>query len=159
MRSICVFLVMAVGSTVALTADPLQDEKEIRAAVKKIDAGEQAGASFRMDDRIFVSGAFIRPSVGRGDQAPRTTANKNAGQRKNQRTDTEIVRIVVASSGDMAYEYSNFRLQFDDNNGHSDRPGSALRVWRKVNDKWLIAAEFERPNTDSSTPLPSSPPK
>jgi ketosteroid isomerase-like protein len=145
MRPLVVLLIAVAASALALAADTKQDEQEIRADIKKFDAGD---SSLLMDDAIVVSGALVRPVVGRGDKPVLTKTSQDAGQRKNQHADTTVVRIVFSNGGDMAYEYDNFKLQFDDNRGHREFPGSTLRVWRKLNGKWMVAAWFARPNTE-----------
>jgi hypothetical protein len=49
----------------------------------------------------------------------------------------------------MAYEYTDFTMSYDlaDTKEHRVFDGSLLRVWKKVNGEWRIAAPFARPNT------------
>ena len=72
-------------------------------------------------------------------------------RRKNVTIRVHPQRVEVARSGDLAYSYSNFEMEFDEP-GKSNRlehtkfSGSTLNVWKKVNGKWLIAASFNRPD-------------
>jgi ketosteroid isomerase-like protein len=55
--------------------------------------------------------------------------------------------LVVAKSGDLAYEYSNFRMEWDGPDGkRTGFNGALLRVWRKVDGQWLAEALYARPN-------------
>jgi ketosteroid isomerase-like protein len=69
-------------------------------------------------------------------------------QRRNQKSELQVIRIEVAAAGDMAYEFSNFTLSWDiaDTKEHVKFTGSALRVWKKVDAKWQVAAVFQRPH-------------
>ena len=51
----------------------------------------------------------------------------------------------------MAYEYSDFTMSYDlaDTKEHQVFDGSLLRVWKKVDGEWRIAATFARPNTSA----------
>ena len=56
-------------------------------------------------------------------------------------------RLVVARSGDLAYDFGDFTIS----HGAPDKTrtsfnGSYLRVWRKANGEWLVDAFFARPN-------------
>jgi hypothetical protein len=67
-----------------------------------------------MSDRVFWSGAYKRPVVAPDKGEARTNmpgeiANRVAGTLKSK---TDIVRIVVADSGELAYEYSRGILEF-----------------------------------------------
>jgi ketosteroid isomerase-like protein len=59
------------------------------------------------------------------------------------------VRIEVAKSGDLAYEFSNSDLSYQLKSGQKvNTKTSTLRVWRKENDVWKVAAHFARPHAD-----------
>ena len=58
-------------------------------------------------------------------------------------------RIVVSDSKDLAYEYSNFIMEFDTKAGKDIRfDGAGLRIWQKQGDEWKQAAMFVRPFDD-----------
>ena len=59
----------------------------------------------------------------------------------------EVVRLVISQSGDMAEEFGNFTLSFDQpDKTHISFDGSYLRVWHKIRGEWLEDAYFARPN-------------
>jgi len=67
--------------------------------------------------------------------------------RSNESRKGEVVRLVISQSGDMAEEFGNFTLSFDQpDKKHISFDGSYLRVWRKINGEWLEDAFFGRPN-------------
>jgi hypothetical protein len=64
-----------------------------------------------------------------------------------QRNDTTPVKIEIAKSGDLAYEYSDGRLSFELKSGEKvTLPQSRLRVWKKQNGQWKLAAGFSFPH-------------
>jgi len=67
--------------------------------------------------------------------------------RPNAATRTIVRRIVVAASRDLAYQFSDFRTEWDDASGaRTGLSGSILRVWKKVGGEWMQEALFARPN-------------
>jgi ketosteroid isomerase-like protein len=98
------------------------------------------------DDRIFWSGAYKRPIIGAAKGEPFSDAA--LGQRKNQVSHTEVQRIEVAASGDMAYEFSNGKLEYDvegPSKEHVSFETASVRVWKKVAGEWKVALMFVRP--------------
>jgi ketosteroid isomerase-like protein len=65
------------------------------------------------------------------------------------------VRIAIAQSGDLAYEFSNSEVVFDLKNGERETavPASVLRVWKKDRGQWKMAAMFARPLYQDSSSL------
>ena len=64
----------------------------------------------------------------------------------SERGRTTPVRIVVAKSGDLAYEFSNGELSFETKDGKKVViPQAILRTWEKDGGQWKIAAQFTRP--------------
>ena len=95
------------------------------------------------EDCIVVTGAYPRPVIGRAafEQA------QSLLLRTNRLIKDEIVRLVVSQSADMAEEFGNFTMSYDEpNKKHISFNGSYLRIWRKVNGDWLADAFFARPN-------------
>ena len=68
-----------------------------------------------------------------------------------RKTPVTVLQLRVAASGDMAYEYSTFQTSWDrkDNGRHFALEGGLLRVWHKMDGKWLIAASFQHPYDDT----------
>ena len=107
------------------------------------------------DDIVFVSGAYPRPLVGRARFEPSDTAMANADAQMQKRSAqvlaTHPQKVVVSKSGDMAYGFSLFNMEFDrpdstGKNEHVKFEGSQLTVWRKMGGEWRLAASFNRPN-------------
>jgi ketosteroid isomerase-like protein len=60
-----------------------------------------------------------------------------------------VIRIIVADSRDLAYEYSKANLGFDLKSGqHIQFDTGVLRVWQKQDGAWRVGAQFIRPYED-----------
>lgn len=127
------------------------DERAIRDMITASDRGEP-GAISSLPDRIFWSGAYKFPTMSAAEQAVRIddpdVQNRVPG---SQRSKTTIRRIDVASAGDMAYEFSSVLFTFqirqpDGSDKEQPIDTSMLRVWKKVDGKWLLAASASFPN-------------
>src|SRR5262249_45893930 len=127
-----------------LAQHPSADEEAIREAIAEINVGRPAS---RTTDTVFWSGAYVEPFV-RGEQ-PQTRPVSSAGgcNPTNQHTAVTVLHPRVSASGDVAYEYSTFQTSWDrkDNGQHFALEGGLLRVWHKMDGKWLIAASFQHP--------------
>jgi ketosteroid isomerase-like protein len=146
--------VAVAGVLLALTAagaaqPSVGEEAAIRAAIAELPRTD-----LRTVDSVFFSGAYMRPFIrGQNESEPLTALARTIvpGSTKN---DIRIRRIDVASSGDMAYEFSDGtvtrRMKRPD---RSEEPAtfenSMLRVWKKVNGQWRVAAHFSAPHGDS----------
>ena len=137
-HEVCIlFLLMGVPSLRA--ADSKIEEAAIRALIT-------SGQVKPTDYAILWSGAFKRPTVGpeKGEEFPGHEQSK----RSNLKSTTDVQRIEVAASGDLAYEFSYGTAEFDlagPPSQHVAFKGAYLRVWKKVNGEWKIAAAFVRP--------------
>jgi hypothetical protein len=123
------------------------DEKLIREAIARLDAENTVP---RTPDSIFWSGAYKRPSV-RGLSTSEPTAELQAAKRESSRVKTTIHRIEISQSRDMAYEYSDGDVtarELDASGKMADRPfkNSTLRVWKKADGEWRVAASFSHPH-------------
>jgi hypothetical protein len=121
------------------------DERQIRDLIERYGKGESIP---RTADVVFWSGAFKRPIVGseRGEEIPsdRQPSARIPGSERNK---TTPVRIEIAKSGDLAYEFSNSILSYDLKSGEKQSgPTSILRVWMKEGGQWKVAAWFARPH-------------
>jgi ketosteroid isomerase-like protein len=137
-NAICIFLLL-LGMPHLQAADSKTEEAAIRAAIA-------SGQAKPTDDDIFWSGAYKRPTVGqeKGEEFP----GHEMGKRSNQKMTTDVQRIEVAASGDLAYEFSYGTVQYDMAGPPSQHVAfrtGLLRVWKKVNGDWRIAALFARP--------------
>src|SRR5262245_46370432 len=124
----------------------MTDEQVLRNLIQQAD--RDLSVLKYTDDGIFVSGAYARPLI--GTTALQTTQPVPAvlqEERRNEKVMSEIVRLVVAEAGDLAYDFGNFTLAYDTSEGrHISFEGACLRVWQKVQGEWLVAACFRRPN-------------
>jgi ketosteroid isomerase-like protein len=149
MRSLIAFIAVFVMSVIGIAAQPPSAaEQQIRDQIAKLDATPATPESRRdlyMKDAVFWSNAYSKPHSGDEPLDAVRADMQAAPGRRNQMAKTSPKRIIVAKGGDMAHEYSTFRLSFDDDKGHSDLEGAVLRVWQLQEGRWRIAAEFRRP--------------
>jgi hypothetical protein len=132
-------LLLSLGVPSLHAADSKSEEAAIRAMIA---SGQMKPA----DDEVFWSGAYQRPFIrpNKGQEIPGADLNK----RSNQKQTTDVQRIEVAASGDLAYEFSYGTLEFDMPGPppqHIAFKTGLLRVWKKVNGDWNVAALFARP--------------
>ena len=117
------------------------DEQLLRKLIQEDNEGKNVIKP--TEDSIFVSGAYPRPMIGRAVQE----AVGPPRDRSNVSQKSEVVRLAISQSGDMAEEFGNFTLSFDQpDKKHISFDGSYLRIWRKINGEWLEDAFFARPN-------------
>ena len=152
----------AVLASIAISAEAQSqsaDERAIRDLIARYDQGESVPST---DDRILWSGEFKRPIVGSQkreeippDQQPSARVPGAPSTRVpfSRRRVTTPVRVEIARSGDLAYEFSNSELSFGLQNGEREAiPSSVLRVWKKDAGQWKIAAMFARPHYQEPAP-------
>jgi hypothetical protein len=162
--SVRMLIAAAVLASIPIRGDaqsPSADERAIRDLIARYDAGESVT---RTDDVIVWSGEFKRPTVGSQEreplpaelrpssaQAPGSPAARVPGSRRRV---TTPVRIEIATSGDLAYEFSNSEIRFELTNGQQEVaiPSSVLRVWKKDGGQWKMAAMFARPHYVEAAP-------
>lgn len=129
------------------------DEQTIRNLVEQQMQNPDQRIIPHTDERVFWSGPFPRPLVG-GQQTPdsKQISERMNAERLNYRTTVHIERLVVAQSGDVAYEYSTGTISWDTpEKKHIDVDNAYLRAWRKVNNVWKEDAFFARPLDSSMT--------
>ena len=118
------------------------------AAIRKIIAAALTASTMpQLPDHIFWSGPIKRPTVGDEKAEPKDYPNA-IGNRVpgSQKARIEPIRIVVADSRDLAYEYSKGTVEFDlKAGGHVRADTGVLRVWQKQGGEWKVAASFARP--------------
>jgi hypothetical protein len=137
----CLGLSLAPATLVGQSSkvDLKAEEAAIRALIDK-------GGVPRTEDSIGWSGAIERPTLGsqRGDPFPEAKVDK----RKNQKSTFKVERLEGAASGDMAWEFSYGKLEYDLDESpvrHVGFETARLDVWKKVNGQWKVAASFQRP--------------
>lgn len=144
-----VVFVLVISAASGLAAQQDADEKAIRDAVAKWDAENRVPQTA---DSIFWSGAYKRPAV-RGQSTSELTNRAQAAKRESSKQVTTIRRIEISQSRDMAYEFSDGEIvarELDASGKMGDRrfTNSWLRVWKKVNGQWQVAAAFARPHEE-----------
>ena len=88
------------------------DEQALRALIQDANAGKVTPKM--RDDVIFVAGPFPEPMVGiKAYDASQPKRDEIAKSRPNNKTDREMSRLVVAKSGDLAYEFGNHHISWD----------------------------------------------
>jgi ketosteroid isomerase-like protein len=138
-NKVCVLLLL-LGVPSLRAADSKTDEAAIRAAI----ASDLAKPT---DDEIVWVGLFKRPFVlpEKGETFPGLERSKRLNQKIKT---TDVQRIEVAASGDLAYEFSYGTVDFDlagPPAQHVAYKVGQLRVWKKVDGEWRMAALFARP--------------
>jgi ketosteroid isomerase-like protein len=150
MRSMLfVLLVGALASHAAAQSNFPADEKALRDLAAKLDTGMPAEET---PNGIVFTGALRQPRV-RGEAPAQPIARVQGRQFVEART--TIRRIEFASSGDMAYVFSDSDVTYRVNDPDGQMrdqsfTNSALRVFRKIGGKWLQAAHFAAPHRDES---------
>jgi ketosteroid isomerase-like protein len=138
------------GSAAAQQQPKGKAERELWALIQATDTSNPKTT----DSVIFVSGAYPRPIIGRGQPRDSATqfAQKETEKRSEMNRKIRPQRVVVSKSGDLAYGFAYFDMEFDrpDSTGqgteHVKFEGSQLSVWRKVGGEWKLDAVFSRPN-------------
>lgn len=130
-------------------ADKQKEEQAIRARVAELDRVLTADAALVTDDIVYVTGQYEQPLEGKQAiaEARQRLRQEPSRARKNEKRTTTIKRLRIADSGELAYEYSEAKNEFDRPDGtHVAGTVSMLRVWRKAGDSWKVEAAFIRPN-------------
>ena len=146
MPRILLSLVLCASTISAVRAQSQSaEEKRIREVIQRTDTGGQP-LSFTAD-RVFWAGPYKKPAVGVETPEPiggEADLGRVAG---SQKVKTDVVRIEVAKSGDLAYEFSNFAMSYKMKEGKEEAfTGSVLRVWKKDGGEWKVTAMFARPH-------------
>jgi hypothetical protein len=119
------------------------DEQLLRKLIREENEGKHVIKT--TEDSIYVHGAYRRPMIGRAAQEKEES--RSLKDISNVSRKSEVVRLAISQSGDMAEEFGNFTLTFDKpDKTHISFEGSYLRVWRKINGEWLEDAFFARRN-------------
>lgn len=138
---------LSVVSLVCVGSPSAQAQSDDEKQIRELALREAGGFPFT-NDRIFWSGPYKRPVVGLDQKGEPIGGDSTLGRvPKSERRKTEIVRVEVSKSGDLAYEFSNVELSFERTDGtRVSAPTSVLRVWRKEAGQWKVAAMFARPH-------------
>jgi hypothetical protein len=140
MRHNYLFLVLLLVPSATMAQSSVCSEQKIR------EAAQKPGAKYS-DDSFFWSGAFDKPLIGKAEQETGSKKQETAEPRKNEASADHPQRIVVANSGDMAYEYGSGNMSYDDvkTGKHVTFQTAYLRVWKSVDGECKVAAYMIRP--------------
>jgi len=99
------------------------------------------------DDNFFWSGAYDKPMIGKAEQEEGRKKVEAEEPRKNEVDADHPQRVVVSTSGDMAYEYGGGEMSFDEQKTgkHVSFQVGYLRVWKSVNGQCKVAATMVKP--------------
>jgi len=140
MTKIPILLFLLVSPIATMAQGPVCSELKIREAVLK-------GAYSGTDDAFFWSGAYDKPLIGSAESEQAYKKLQIDEPRKNEVMEQHTQKIVVAKSGDMAYEYGTGEMSFDDvkTGKHVSFQNAYLRVWKSVDGDCRVAATMIRP--------------
>jgi hypothetical protein len=99
----------------------------------------------KTSDSFFFSGALDKPVIGESERE--AARKKVSAERTNSRHPMTPQRIVVSSSGEMAYEYGTSQVSFEDKKTgkHEDFLAAYLRVWKVEEGQCKEAAMISEP--------------
>src|ERR1700722_20695924 len=105
----------------------------------------------QLADRVIWTGSAKRPMVGDEKEELRSTSSVPNRVPGHTTIKTEPIRIVIADSHDLAYEYGKVTTEFDLKSGeHVKLEAGMLRVWQKQDGNWKEAAALLDPTTLSN---------
>jgi ketosteroid isomerase-like protein len=124
---------------------PAADEAAIRQLITESDEGKPLPFT---RDRVFWPGPYKKPIVGKEQPEEIPSPIAPSLRKPNSfKSRTAVIRIEVAKSGDLASEFSNAEASFEMPDGKPvSFSASTLRVWRKEEGTWKVAAWFTRPH-------------
>jgi TonB family protein len=119
------------------------DEHALRALIAGMDTGVEAPLTA---DAVVWNDGVAAPTS-RGELPNALAGPLGASNRVNGRTATTVRQIRISSSGDMAYETSSYTTSWTrkDTGAAASSAGALLRVWRKIDGRWQVAAAFHQP--------------
>ncbi|MDX1402602.1 MAG: DUF4440 domain-containing protein [Kiloniellales bacterium] len=102
---------------------------------------EKLGAIMTDDSMVLAPGA--PPILGRDSVVE---AWKGWGELKNVKIDFGADKIVVAQSGDIAYDYGWYTFDFESDEGPESDKGKYIVVWHNVGGEWRVAVDIFNSN-------------
>jgi ketosteroid isomerase-like protein len=121
-------------STATAPSDASPDERAIRAATQRWNAAQGSTDTTELFSVFADQGVWLRPNL------PAPILNKDSLRKFARILNTpssdqtqETLRVVVASSGDLAYELGRFSRG-------GQRQGYYVRVWQKQGTEWKLLA-------------------
>jgi hypothetical protein len=99
------------------------------------------------DDNFFWSGAYDKPMIGKAERTEGAKKVEAEEPRNNEANADHPQRVVVSKSGDMAYEYGNGEMSYDEQKTgkHVSFQLGYLRVWKSVDGQCRVAATMVKP--------------
>ena len=97
----------------------------------------------KTDDYYLFNPLLDKPVVGEEERQKANDAHEPLmAKRKNLKTTFKTERVVVASSGDMAYEYGTQQVSYEDSDSgkHVDTALARLTVWKADGESCKAAA-------------------
>jgi hypothetical protein len=140
MKRICTLVFLLAVPTAVKAQGSACSEQTIRDAV-------QNKTMKYTDDNFFWSGAYDKPMIGNSEQAAGRKKAEAEEPRKNEVNADHPQRVVVSKSGDMAYEYGNGEMSYDEQKTgkHVLFQLGYLRVWKSVDGQCKVAATMVKP--------------
>jgi len=133
------------------------DEQAIRAIIAHLPAIRDADdeAAMYAPEAWFLSTRTPEPLLGR--EARRADIAKRREPAEDESTVIEPDRIVVAESGDLAFDDGTYRTTWTEDGRPQEVHGFYLRAWQKLDGRWQIAAEsVQRRPLPGGDPVPST---
>jgi ketosteroid isomerase-like protein len=138
---------LAAGLTAAATVSAHDAEQQIR------DLDAKWVAAFKARDFSTIEAIYAPDGLFLPPDAPPTEGAKAAaeiwkswGELPNVEVTFGPLRVEVASSGDMAYDYGAYTFAFDGDKGRVIDKGKYVVVWKKLNGVWKVAADMFNSN-------------
>jgi ketosteroid isomerase-like protein len=150
-RAIAACIGLGLGSAILVGQSSKVDLKADEAAIRALIA--RGGNPPHTTDIVMWTGVLKRPRM--GSEPAQMYPDAGVERRTNQKTSYRVQRLEVAASGDMAWEFSYGTLEYDKDSRHVSFDTGGLRVWKKVDGKWSVAANFMRPLDQPFVPMES----
>lgn len=128
--------------------DGRSDETTIRELVAQYGDPSSPVVLRLTNNSVYVSETYAQPILGgQLSHEDRKIRDEIRQQRLNYAVDTQIERLEVAQSGDMAYEYGTTETSWDQpGRNRTSQFSTYVRVWRKIAGEWQVDVQFSRPN-------------
>jgi hypothetical protein len=142
-----------IGQTKAANSKPKDDEQILREIIRQ----EDERLPKRTENFIYATGRTPRPLIGRKELETFEQSLKpnTASKILKRSTKTEMKRLVVAQSGDLAYDFGDVVFTDETVEGKvTSFNSSYLRTWRKIKGEWLVDAIFVRRNESEQKATP-----
>lgn len=131
---------LMIAAACAPQVDAAAEEAALRARSEALTASEvQKNADQAIT--FWADDAFVQPSgapAASGKQAIRALYGQFFDDTTFKSFASTPTRLVVAASGDLAYEHGTNRMVFATPAGEMADIGKYLAIWQKVNGEWMV---------------------